>query len=74
MDNKISLKIVNFYYGMACNLSCQGCFTGSNIIRQLEYFKATEGLPIPECDVCPDSRVIGISLIPRTKENVLPRK
>lgn len=38
----------------------------------LEHFKNTEGLPIPECDVCPDSQIIGISKIPRTKENVLP--
>ena len=35
--NKIDIEIVNFYYGINCNLSCNGCFSGSDIIKHNRY-------------------------------------
>lgn len=40
----ISLEIVNFYYGLNCNLSCNGCFSGSDIIKHTRYDPSTESI------------------------------
>jgi len=34
---KYPIKIVNFFYGSKCNLSCHGCCTGSDIIRHKNH-------------------------------------
>lgn len=34
---KHPLKIVNFYYGFQCNLSCHGCSSGSDMIKHRDH-------------------------------------
>jgi organic radical activating enzyme len=42
--------------------------------EELEYFENNQGKPIEECDMCPNNKIINISLIPHTKENLIPQK
>ena len=40
----------------------------------IDQFYHEEGRPIPECDVCPNQRILGKTLIPRTEKTIIPLK
>ena len=45
----------------------------NNAWADIYKFAEEEGKPISECDMCPDNKVIGISRIPHTKENIFTK-
>lgn len=46
----------------------------NDIEEELNLFEATEGLPIPECDVCANKFIQNITWFQQSKENVIKRK
>jgi hypothetical protein len=47
--------------------------TKDNIHDELLRFEENQGHSIPECDMCPNKRVINITQFPHTKENIFTR-
>jgi len=40
--------------------------------QDLQRFKQEEGKPIPQCDACPNRHQLGVTLIPRTAQTIVP--
>ena len=45
-----------------------------NVWNDIYKFAEEEGNPISVCDMCPDNKVIGISRVPHTKENIFTKR